>query len=215
MHPVGCIVRPVVDRPDQRLVLCAAQSGAGRHFRHAQHHQFQSRRPIYAGRVCRLPDAAIFRARLLACADHCAAGRRPDRRDHRARVFAMAIQARSSLRAAADLRVGADHRRRRPQQVRLGRPALHDAGFAARRSEPRLHVPAELPRLGDRRLARGLHRYLVRHRAHAAWRLSARRHREPDFGARLRHQRAGHDHADLRLRRRTRCFRRRDGRSHL
>ena len=36
-----------------------------------------------------------------------------------------------------------------------------------RRAEPRLHVPAELPRLGDRRLADGLPRHLVRDRAHA------------------------------------------------
>ena len=47
----------------------------------------------------------------------------------------------------------------------------------------------------------GLPRHLVRDRAHAARRLSARRDREPDAGARLRHQRAAHDHADLRLRR--------------
>ena len=88
------------------------------------------------------------------------------------------------------------------QPVRLGGPALRDAGCAARRPEPRLHVPAELPRLGDRRLARGLPRHLVRDRAHAARRLSARRDRKPDAGARLRHQRAAHDHAHLRLRRR-------------
>ena len=77
--------------------------------------------------------------------------------------------------------------------------------------QPRLHVPAELPRLGDRVLARGLPRHLVRDRAHQARRLSARRDREPDAGARLRHQRAAHDHADLRLRRRARGARRRDG----
>ena len=54
-------------------------------------------------------------------------------------------------------------------------------------------------------------RHLVRDRAHAARRLSARRDREPDAGARLRHQRAAHDHADLRLRRGARRLRRRDG----
>ena len=65
------------------------------------------------------------------------------------------------------------------------------------------------------RLARGLSRHLVRHRAHQARRQSARRHREPDAGARLRHQRAAHDHADLRLRRGARGLRRRDGRADL
>ena len=97
------------------------------------------------------------------------------------------------------------------QLLRLGRPALSHAGFAARRPESRLHVPAELSRLGDRGLADGLLRHLVRDRAHAARRLSARRDREPDAGARLRHQRAAHDHAHLRLRRRARGARRRDG----
>ena len=53
--------------------------------------------------------------------------------------------------------------------------------------------------------------HLVRDRAHAARRLFARRDREPDVGARLRHQRAAHGHAHLRLRRRPRRARRRDG----
>ena len=44
--------------------------------------------------------------------------------------------------------------------------------------------------------------HLVRDRAHPARRLSARRDRKPDAGARLRHQRAADDHAHLRLRRR-------------
>ena len=38
---------------------------------------------------------------------------------------------------------------------------------AAGRAKPRLHVPAELSRLGDRGLADGLPRHLVRDRAHA------------------------------------------------
>ena len=80
-------------------------------------------------------------------------GRRDRHRD-RAAVPAVALQARSSLRPAADLRPRADHRGPVPQLVRLVRPALSDAGGADRRPEPRLHVPAELPRLGDRGLAR-------------------------------------------------------------
>ena len=128
--------------------------------------------------------------------------RRHHRHAHRAAVPALALQARPSLRPAADLRPGADHRGRVAQLFRLRRPALRAAGFAARRAEPRLHVPAQLSRLGDRRLAHDLLRHLVHDRAHAARRILARRHRESDAGARLRHQRAAHDHADLRLRRR-------------
>jgi branched-subunit amino acid ABC-type transport system permease component len=53
--------------------------------------------------------------------------------------------------------------------------------FAA--AEPRLHVPAQLPRLGVVASLVVCLRHLVHDRAHAARRLSARRHREPDAGA--------------------------------
>ena len=59
-----------------------------------------------------------------------------------------------ALRSAPHFRSGADHRRRVPQLLRLLRAALCGAGCAARRTQSRLHVPAELPRLGDRVLAR-------------------------------------------------------------
>ncbi len=52
---------------------------------------------------------------------------------------------------------------------------------------------------------------LVCHRAHAARLLSARGDGKPDLGARLRHQRAAHGDADLRLRRRARGAGRRHG----
>ena len=83
-------------------------------------------------------------------------------------VPAMALQARPSLRPAADLRPRADHRGHRSRNY-FGSSGLpyHDAGVAAGRAEPRLHVPAELSRLGDRALAGGLPRHLVRDRAHA------------------------------------------------
>ena len=54
-------------------------------------------------------------------------------------------------------------------------------------------------------------RHLVRDRAHAARLLSARRDRKSDAGARLRHQRAAHGDAHLRLRRRACGARRRHG----
>ena len=49
---------------------------------------------------------------------------------------------------------------------RLG-PVVSGARGAAGRDQPRLHGPAELPRLGRLRLARRLPRHLVRDRAHA------------------------------------------------
>src|SRR4029077_10939080 len=48
-------------------------------------------------------------------------------------------------------------------------------------------------------------------RAHAHWRIPARRHGKPDAGARVWHQRSAHDHADLRVWRRARRFRRGHG----
>ncbi len=113
-----------------------------------------------------------------------------------------ALPARPPLRPAPDLRPRADHRGPVPQLLRRLGPALPDPGGLGGRPQPRLHVPADLPRLGDRRVADRLLRHLVPDRAHAAWRLPARRHREPGAGARLRHQRAADDDADLRLRRR-------------
>src|ERR1700692_3113478 len=84
-------------------------------------------------------------------------------------------------------------------------------GRAARRPQSRLHVLAELSRLGDRLLADDLPGNLVRHRAHAARLLSARRDGKSDPGARLRHQRAAHGDTDLWFRRRARGFGRRHG----
>ncbi len=78
------------------------------------------------------------------------------------------VQARPSLRPAADLRARAHHRRRLPTLFRHRRPAVLAAGPSSGWPQPRFHVPAQLPRLGDCRLAHGLSRHLVRHRAYAA-----------------------------------------------
>ncbi len=163
------------------------------------------------GAFCRLLAAAISRPQLLGGAGHRADRHRRDRHPHRAAVPAACAQARSSLRADPHLRSGADHRGPVPQLLRLVRPALSGARGAARRPQSRLHVPAELSRLGDRLLAGGVSCHLVRHRAHAARLLSARRDGKSDLGARLRHQRAAHGDADLRLRRRACGARRRHG----
>ena len=129
----------------------------------------------------------------------------------RTSVPSAAIQARPSLWSAAHVWSGFDLRGRRAQLLRIRRFALYGARVAAWRAESRLHVPSELSRLGHCGFARHLHRDLVCNRAHAARRVPARRHREPDAGARLRHQCAAHDHAHLRLRRGARRICRRDG----
>src|ERR1700681_4474590 len=53
-------------------------------------------------------------------------------------------------------------------------PALRHSLAARRRAQSRLHVPAQLPGLGHRRLGHRLLRHLVSHRAHQARLLSAR-----------------------------------------
>ena len=65
--------------------------------------------------------------------------------------------------------------------------------------KPRLHVPADLPRLDHRRGAHGVLRHLVHDRKNQARRLSAGRHRELADGAGAGHQRAAADHLHLRL----------------
>ena len=67
------------------------------------------------------------------------------------------------------------------QQYGSSGSALHDPQRAGGRPQPRLHVPADLSRLGHRLFARRVSGHLVRHRAHAAGRLPARRDREPDL----------------------------------
>ena len=177
-HQLAGPVRATADRAHQRLVLRAAQPRARRHLRHAQHHQLHPRRPVHAGRLHGVLPAAICRDRLLVGDRHRAARGRDHRHHHRAAVPAMALQARPSLRPAADLRSRAHYRGHLPQFLRLVGPALYRAAGAARRAEPRLHVPAELSRLGGGLLARGLPDHLVRDRAHQARLLPARRDRE-------------------------------------
>ncbi len=64
-----------------------------------------------------------------------------------------------------------------PELFRRLRHALRDPQAAQRRLQSRLHVPARLPRLGDRRLDGRLLRHLARHREDQARRLSPRRRR--------------------------------------
>ena len=149
------------------------------------------------------------RSQLLVGADRRAADRRRLRRAARAHAARPPARARSALQPAADLRPGAGHRGAVPELFRRFGHALRDPAATRRRAQPRLHVPAQLSRLGDRLLRLRLFRDLVPDREDAARRLSARRDREPDDDARLRPQRAAHDHADLRLRRRPRRARRR------
>ena len=111
------------------------------------------------------------------------------------------VQARSDLRPAADLRPDADRSKACSATTSASRASPIRCRSCCRRHQPRLHGPAQLPRLGRGGVAGRLPRHLVPDRAHAARRLPARRHREPAAGAGLRHQRAADGHADLRLRR--------------
>ena len=143
------------------------------------------------------------RHRLLAGAAAGAADRRRARRRDREDHAHPALQARSPLRPAADLRPRADHRGRcsatttaspgQPYPIPAALAGGHNLGFMFLPTYRGWVIVASLI---------VLLRHLVPDRAHAARRLSARRHREPDAGARLRHQRAADDDADLRLRRR-------------
>ena len=146
---------------DQRLVLRAVESRPCRDLRHAQHHQFRAWRALHDGRVLRLFPAQRPRHRLLVGADHRADRGRHFRHDPGADHAEMADRARSSLRPAADLRPRADHAGRVPELFRFLGPALRDPRSNSGRHESRLHVPADLSRLGRDVLAGGLHRHLV------------------------------------------------------
>ena len=186
--------------------------GPCRHLRHAQHHQFHPWRPIHDGRLRRLfsaaamPDSNYWAALIVAPIVVGAFGMLIERTllqwlyklDH---LYGLLLTFGLALIIEGVFR------------NYFGSSGLpyHVARAAAGRAESRLHVPAELPRLGGRVFARRLPRHLVRDRAHEARRLSARRDRKSRAGARLRHQCAAHDHADLRLRRGAGGARRRDG----
>ncbi len=158
---------------------------------------FHPRRAVHDGRVRRLFSAAEFRHQLLgSLGDRADPGRR-HRRRYRATFSPASAQARSALRAASHLRPRVGHRGAVPQSLGLVRIALSGARCAQGRAQSRLHVPAELPRLGHPALVGGMPRHLVCHRAHAARLLPSRGNRKSGSGARLRHQCAAHGDADL------------------
>src|SRR4029079_3263904 len=153
--------------------------------------------------------------RVLARARHRADRGGPLRHADRADDALAALQARPPLWPAADVRARARHPGRLSQRVRIVGPPLPDPRGAAGRREPGLHVPADLPRLGDHRVAHRLPDDVVRDRAHEARQVPPRGHREYGAGASVRHQRPADDHAHVRLRRGARRARGRDGRAHL
>ncbi len=95
--------------------------------------------------------------------------------------------------------------------LRKRRTAVSPAGGVQRRVRSGLHVPAQIPRVGDRRLGDHLLWHLVRHRAHQARVIPASGNGESGARSGFRHQRSADGHADLRLRRRAGGLRRRDG----
>ena len=198
--PVAGVPRPAAGRAHQRLVLRHAEPRPRDHLRPAAGHQLRAWRAIHAGRLRRLPAAGASRHRLLAGPDPGAADRRRHRRGDRAAGAVAALRCRSALWPAAHLRPRLDARRRVPLLLRRLRQSLRRAAAAGRRHQSRLHVPAELPRLGGDRLAHPLPRHLARDREDQARLLSARRHRESQPGAGVRRQRPAADDPDLRPR---------------
>ena len=190
--------------------------GPGGDLRAAQHHQLHARRAVHAGRVLRVLPAAVRGAWATG-------GRCSSRRSWSARSAIVIERTMLSRLYKLDHLYGL--------LLTFGLALIIQGVFTNyygcsglpyrfRRSsaggvQPGLHVPAQIPRVGDRRLAHRLPRHLVRHRAHQARLVPARRDRESGAGAGVRHQRAAHDHADLRLRRGARRVRRRDGRADL
>ena len=77
------------------------------------------------------------------------------------------LRRRPALRPSSHLRPRPDSRRRVPLLVRRGRQALCSSGAADRRAQSRLHVHADLPGLGGRRVAGDLPRHLASHREDA------------------------------------------------
>ena len=197
-------VRPVDAGPHQRRLLCAAEPRPRGHLRSAQHRQLQPRRLLHDGRLRKLDPAHGVRRELLVGAAALAPRGRRARDRRRAHHDRASLPARPDLRAAPHLRPGADHPGPVPQCLRRFGHALCGTRRAAGRAQPRLHGPADLSRLGHRRLGRGLPRHVVRHREDEPRRHAARRDREPRHGLGLRHQRAAPRDADLRVRRRAR-----------
>ena len=155
----------------------------------------------------------LARHRLLVRAAPRAARRRRcfgiiiERTDARA-----PLQARPPLRPAAHLRPRADH----PGPVPQRSTASPACPTPSRRSSPAARTSASCscrttaPGSSSPRSSSASPPGSSIENTQAR-RLPARRHREPDAGAGLRHQRAAADHADLRLRRRPRRLRRRAG----
>src|SRR5689334_4608306 len=194
LHPAA--VQPAAARPDQRRLLRQAGPGARRDLRHAERDQLHARRAVHDGRLRCLVDADLAAHSLLGRAGAGADHRRPVRHRDRAIDAEAHLPSRPSLRLPADLRPGADHRGTVPVELGLVRRAVPEPDPG--RLQSRLHVPAGLSRLRRGGGARDLPHHLVRHRAHQARRLPARRDREPHPGPLLRHQRAAADHPDLR-----------------
>src|SRR4029077_13574767 len=113
--------------------------------------------------ILRVVSVEYARPRLLAGISAGAADRRRGGDRYRAPLSAPHLPPRPPLRTAADLWFGANHRGGFPPAIRVLGPALRDPARAAGRPQSRLYVSAELPRLGDHRLARGVPCHLVHH----------------------------------------------------
>src|SRR5207245_8981700 len=121
-------------------------------------------RPVPDGRLRGVLPPAVGGPRLLvgppACADRGWFPRRGAGADH----AEAPLPSRSPLRAPPDLWTRPHHPRTLPQRVRILRASVRHAGAARGGAEPGLHVPAELPGLGHRLLARDVSGHVVRDR---------------------------------------------------
>ena len=144
---------PAAARARERLVLRDSESRAGGDLRLAQRDQLRARRVVHARRDARVDGAVVFRPAVLGDAGAGAVDRGAVRHRDRTLDAALAVQARSPVRAAADVRPHAGRRRRVPLDLRFVRPAVRRAVGAVRRDQSRLHVPAELSRVGGGRVA--------------------------------------------------------------
>ena len=171
--PGPAAVRTASARADQRRLLRDAVAGAGGDLRHAQHHQLRARRAVHDGGLRVVDAAELCRHRLFSGADPGAAAGR-HLRDHPGENHHQpAVQAGPPVRPAADLRPVAGDRGPVPQRLWQFRHAVPHPGHPAGRDQPRLHVHAELSRLGGAGGAGRLPRHLGDHREDVAGRHAA------------------------------------------
>src|ERR1700754_99233 len=132
-NPAAGHVEPVAAGSRERLVLRDPEPWPRGDFWPAQRDQLCARRTVHAGRHARLDGPQLFRLAVLGDAGARSADRRSVRHADRTIDAALAVQARSSVWAAADVRPYAGGGRRVPFDLRRVRPVVRRALGAIRR----------------------------------------------------------------------------------